>query len=136
MNWETRFSNGRGLDGGRTHGAEFIGSNGTLVVDRTDYQWFPENPDNPGPPPPEKSEHNHWQNFIDCVKSRAKPRSDIQSMAKTTICCHLANIAYQSGKTIRWDKEKQDIANRDDVSHCVSYERQYREPWKLKTYTA
>ena len=135
MNWETRFSNGRGLDGGRTHGAEFIGSNGTLVVDRTDYQWFPEKPENPGPPPPVKSQHDHWQNFIDCVKSREQPRSDIQSMARTTMCCHLANIAYQSGRTVRWDKEKQDVANRDEVSHCVSYQRPYREPWKLKTYT-
>jgi len=136
MNWETRFSNGRGLDGGRTHGAEFIGSNGTLIVDRTDYQWFPEHPENPGPPPPEKSDHDHWRNFIDCVKSRAQPRSDIQSMAKTTICCHLANIAYQSGTTVKWDKEQQDVANRDDVSHCRSYQRPYREPWKLKNYLA
>lgn len=136
MNWETRFSNGRGLDGGRTHGAEFIGSNGTLVVDRTDYQWFPEKPENAGPVPPEKSQHDHWKNFIDCVKSRAKPRSDIESMAKTTMCCHLANIAYQSGKTIRWDANKQDLVNPADASGCKSYERPYREPWKLKVYPA
>jgi predicted dehydrogenase len=137
MNWETRFSNGRGLDGGRTHGAEFIGSNGTLVVDRTDYQWFPEKPENPGPQAFEKSPpHNHWQNFIDCVKSRAKPHSDIESMAKTTMCCHLANIAYQSGRTIRWDAAKQDVANRDEVSQCRSYQRPYRAPWKLKVYEA
>ncbi|MDR3405753.1 MAG: Gfo/Idh/MocA family oxidoreductase [Chthoniobacter sp.] len=135
MNWETRFSNGRGLDGGRTHGAEFIGSKGTLIVDRTDYQWFPENPDNPGPKAFEKSPpHDHWQNFIDCVKSRAKPRSDIYSMAKTTMCCHLANIAYQSGRTVEWNKQDLTVANPDAVSDCKSYSRPYREPWKLKTY--
>ncbi len=137
MNWETRFTNGRGLDGGRTHGAEFIGTKGTLVVDRTDYQWFPEKEGDPGPKAFEKSPaHDHWQNFIDCVKTRAQPRSDIESMAKTTMCCHLANIAYQSGKTIRWDAAKQDIANRDDVTGCVSYQRVYRAPWKLKVYSA
>lgn len=136
MNWETRFTNGRGLDGGRTHGAEFIGTNGTLVVDRTDYQWFPEKPGNEGPGAPEKKPHDHWQNFIDCVKSRATPRSDIATMAKTTINCHLANIAYQSGKTIYWDAKKQDIVNRGDARDCVSYERPYRKPWKLKVYPA
>jgi predicted dehydrogenase len=136
MNWETRFSNGRGLDGGRTHGAEFIGTQGTLVVDRTDYQWFPEKPANEGPPPVAKGPRDHWQNFIDCIKSRGKPRSDIESMAKTTMLCHLANIAFQSGKTIYWDAKKQDIANRDAVSHCPSYERPYRKPWKLKVYSA
>jgi predicted dehydrogenase len=137
MNWETRFSNGRGLDGGRAHGAEFIGSKGTLVVDRTDYQWFPEKQGDPGPKAFEKSpSHDHWQNFADCVRSRSKPRSDIESMARTTICCHLANIAYQSGKTIRWDAKKQDVANREDVKTCRSYERPYRKPWKLKVYPA
>ena len=136
MNWETRFTNGRGLDGGRAHGAEFIGTKGTLVVDRTDYQWFPEKPEYAGPTPPVKAAHDHWQNFIDCVKSRAKPRGDIESMAKTTICCHLANIAFQSGQTIRWDAQKQDVANRDAVRGCVSYERPYRKPWKLKVYSA
>ncbi|MEP6672429.1 MAG: Gfo/Idh/MocA family oxidoreductase [Chthoniobacter sp.] len=135
MNWETRFSNGRGLDGGRTHGAEFIGSKGTLIVDRTDYQWFPEHPDNPGPKAFEKSPpHDHWQNFIDCVKSRAKPRSDIYSMAKTTMCCHLANIAYQSGRTVVWSPKKLDVANAHAVRDCKSYTRPYRAPWKLPTY--
>jgi predicted dehydrogenase len=135
MNWETRFHNGRGLDGGRTHGAEFIGSNGTLVVDRTDYQWFPEKPENAGPPPVAKGPRDHWQNFIDCLKTRGTPRSDIASMAKTTILCHLANIAFQSGKTIYWDAKKQDVANRSDAKNCLSYERPYRKPWKLKVYS-
>jgi hypothetical protein len=31
---------------------------------------------------------------------------------------------------------RQDVANRDDVRDCVSYERPYREPWKLKVYPA
>ena len=52
------------------------------------------------------------------------------------MCCHLANVAYQSGRTVLWDKEKQDVTNRDEVSHCVSYQRPYRAPWTLKTYPA
>jgi hypothetical protein len=55
-------------------------------------------------------------------------------MAKTTICCHLANIAFQSGKTIRWDATKKDLANPSDGRGCVSYEREYRRPWTLKHY--
>lgn len=136
MNWEVRFNNGRGLDGGRGHGIEFIGANGTLVVDRTDYQWFPEKPENEGPPPMPKADNTHWQNFLDCVKSRGTPHSDIESMAKTTMICHLGNIAYESGKAIQWDVKQQDVANREEVKHCVSYERPYRAPWKLKTYKA
>jgi predicted dehydrogenase len=136
MNWEVRFANGRGLDGGRGHGAEFIGTQGTLVVDREGYQWFPEKPENEGPPKQEPGENTHWQNFLDCVKSRQKPRSDIESMAKTTMVCHLGNIALQAGRTLFWDPKRQDIANRADARSSVSYERLYRAPWKLKNYGA
>ena len=137
LQWENRFNNGRGLDGGRGASAEFIGTKGTLLVDREGYQYFPEKEGNEAPAKFEKKEDStHWQNFLDCIKSRRKPASDIESQAKTTMLCHLGNIAWQSGKVVRWDAEKQDVANRGDVKHCISYEREYRKPWKLKTYKA
>ncbi|MDB6025036.1 MAG: Oxidoreductase domain protein, partial [Verrucomicrobiales bacterium] len=136
LNWEHRFGNSRGIDGGTSHGSEFIGENGTLIVDRTKYQYFPEKKDAEQPPAMDKQGSTHWQNFLDCVKSRQKPASDIESMAKTTMVCHLGNIAYEVGKTLHWDAQKQDVANRGDVKHCISYEREYRKPWKLKMYNA
>ncbi len=45
----------------------------------------------------------------------------------------LGNIALQSGTTLRWDKQKQAVANHGDVKLCISYEREYRKPWQLKT---
>jgi hypothetical protein len=136
MNWEHRFSNGRGMNGGHEHGAEFVGDKGSLIVDRGGYQYFPESPDAEQPPKSPAVDSTHWQNFLDCVKSRKKPASDIESMAKTTMICHLGNIALQSGKTLRWDAQKQDVANHSDVKHCISYQRDYRAPWKLKMYKA
>jgi predicted dehydrogenase len=136
MNWEYRFNNQRGLDGGRSHGSEFIGTKGTLIVDREGYQYFPNGDSKNAEQPPklERTESTHWQNFLDCVKTRETPRSGIESMAKTTMLCHLGNISYECGKTVQWDKDKQDITNHSDVKHCISYEREYRSPWKLKMY--
>jgi predicted dehydrogenase len=136
MTWEHRFNNGRGLDGGEGHGTEFIGTNGTLIVDRNGYKYFSENKDAEQPPPSQRIDSTHWQEFLDCVKSRATPRSGIESMAKTTMLCHLGNIALQSGKTLYWDEKKQDVENHSDVKNCISYEREYRKPWKLKMYKA
>jgi predicted dehydrogenase len=135
LNWEHRFNNPRGLDGGREHGAEFIGDNGSLVVDRAGYRFYPYPPDREGPPKVQWVESTHWQNFLDCIKSRSKPASDIESMAKTTMVCHLGNIAFQSGNVIRWDARAQDVADPGSLKHCVSYEREYRSPWKLKDYS-
>jgi len=134
LNWEHRFHNTRGLDGGKDHGAEFIGEHGTLIVDRAGYRYHPYPPDQEPPPQSQWVESTHWQNFLDCVKSRHQPASDIESMAKTTILCHLGNIALQSGKLLHWDAQRQDVANHGDVKHCLSYQREYRKPWKLKIY--
>jgi predicted dehydrogenase len=136
LNWEHRFNNVRGLDGGREHGAEFIGDKGSFIVDRAGYRFFPtRQSEGDTPPPLELAESTHWQNFLECVRSRKQPTSDIASMAKTTMVCHLGNIAFQSGRILQWDAAKQDVANHADVKHCVSYERDYRSPWKLKHYS-
>jgi len=135
--WEQRQGNTRGLDGGKDHGSEFIGDKGTLIVDRSAVRWLPENQDDGdfGPGETVRGENTHWQNFLDCVKTRATPRSDIESMAKTTMLCHLGNISWQSKSTVEWDAKAQDIANRA-ARHAISYERPYRKPWKLKMYKA
>jgi predicted dehydrogenase len=135
LNWEHRFTNPRGLDGGKEHGAEFISDHGSLIVDRSGYRFYPWPPDREGPPPSQWSDSTHWQNFLDSVRSRNKPASDIESMAKTTMVCHLGNIAYQSGRMLTWDARKQDVASPHDVRHCLSYQREYRKPWKLKVYS-
>ncbi len=135
LNWEHRFNNPRGLDGGKEPGAEFIGDNGSLVVDRAGYRFYPYPPDREGPPKSEWADSTHWQNFLDCIKTRKKPASDIESMAKTTIVCHLGNVAFQSGRILTWDAARQDVAQPREVKHCVSYEREYRSPWRLKSYS-
>jgi predicted dehydrogenase len=135
LNWEHRFNNPRGLDGGKEHGAEFIGDHGSLIVDRAGYRFYPYPPDREGPHPSEWADSTHWQNFLDCVRSRNKPASDIESMAKTTIVCHLGNVAFQSGRVLNWDVARQDVAHPSEVKHCVSYEREHRSPWKLKIYS-
>ena len=139
LQWEHRQWNNRGLDGGKDHGAEFIGEHGTLIVDRKAVRWFPNDEEDAEPAAgPGETVHGpnaHWQNFIECMKSRAKPRSDIESMAKTTMVCHLGNISYQSQSTVKWDAKAQDVANRV-ARHAMAYERPYRKPWKLKIYKA
>lgn len=73
---------------------------------------------------------DHWRNWIDCVKSRQKPRADVSSVAQTTVVCHLVNCALYSGETVRWDNKRQDLignAGRD----TLAYQRPYRGPWRL-----
>ena len=49
------------------------------------------------------------------------PNADVEIGHRSVTVCHLANIAYQSGKTITWDAKRQDIANRGTINVHVSY---------------
>ena len=53
----------------------------------------------------------HVRNFLECVKSRANPASDLASSHRTTVSCHLANIAMKVGRTLVWDGGKQDVVD-------------------------
>ena len=119
------------------HGSEFIGERGTIIVDRAAVRWFPKDEDDSesGPSETLHGKNTHWQNFVDCLKSRVAPRANIESLAKVTTLCHLGNISWQAQTTVKWDAKSQDISNRA-ARHAMAYEREYRKPWELKHYKA
>jgi predicted dehydrogenase len=123
------------------HGSEFIGADGSSVVVWRG-GWVIRNADGserPKPPQPEvPGGFDHMQNWFDCMKSRQQPRSNIYSMAQTTIVCHLANVAYQANAPVRWDKAKMDLVG-STGKDTITYHREYRRKtksgdWQLKTY--
>ncbi len=134
MHWEVRWSNGRGIDGFSSgHGAEWIGRNGQFGVNRGKWEIFPEGDrmEDKQPETINEIKVSHQKNFIDCIKTRETPRSDIESMHKTTALCHLANIAFRTGKKLEWDADREIITNEPSAMDCPQFEREYRAPWKL-----
>jgi predicted dehydrogenase len=69
----------------------------------------------------------HVRNFLDCVKSRKDPVSDIESGHEVATVCHLANISLRSGRKLRWDAEREQIAG--DAEAAAMLSRPYRKPW-------
>lgn len=112
------------------HGTEFVSADGkTLRVWRGGWtildQDGKELPKESSTPPP-----NHWRDWVDCVKTRSKPRADLASVAQTTIVCHLVNAALYSESTVRWNKKAMDIEGRAG-KNTMAYRREYRKPWNL-----
>lgn len=144
MNWEVHVG-GEGLDGGKGHGAEFIGEKGRMIVDRGGITWRPFG-DSPGPKDAGKDEGpdapDRWANadhvgeFLRNIKTRGKCASDIESMYCTTTACHLANVSYQAGRSIKWDGEKGVVIGDKKAMECQAYRRSYRKPWKLPIHRA
>jgi len=69
----------------------------------------------------------HARNFLDCVKSRRPPISDVEGGHRTAVACHLANISLRVGRKIRWDAEKEEIVG--DPAASALLVRPYRKPW-------
>jgi predicted dehydrogenase len=79
--------------------------------------------------------YDHMRDWIECVKERRQPRSNIHSMYQTTTVCHLANAAYLTGEVVHWDRAKDDIAGKAGKD-ALPYGREYRKPWKLPMHRA
>lgn len=132
---------------GRGYGIEFYGTDATLFLDREGFEVFPETykesvdgvETTRSRVPAEKfgGSDQHWphvQNFYECVKTRATPVSDIESMHKTTNVCHLGNIALLTGEKLFWNAEKEICVDKDGkrITAADRYlSREYRSPWKL-----
>jgi predicted dehydrogenase len=69
----------------------------------------------------------HTRNFLECVKSRRQPNSDLESAHRVATVCHLANISLKTGRKIRWDADQEQILGDPEASLMLS--RSYRKPW-------
>jgi len=49
-----------------------------------------------------QAEH-HLQNWLDCIRTRSRPVADVEIGHRSVTVCHLANIARETGRTLRWN---------------------------------
>jgi predicted dehydrogenase len=95
--------------GARGAAIEFMGTGGRLYIDRGGYVWQEMTPRRAAPTPPvehkttEDLNAAHVKNFLDCVRSRKLPNSDVVSAHRSALASHLGKIAYIEKKRINYD---------------------------------
>ncbi len=65
----------------------------------------------------------HFENFVQCIKDRKQPISDVYSHHRAMTTCHLANIAIRLGRKINWDSQKQTIVGDADAAKWMGREQ-------------
>jgi predicted dehydrogenase len=113
-------------------GAHFEGTNGSLTCDydkcvirigneiMTDISDVPKTiARSPG----------HQRNFIDAVKSRQQPESNLLYARELTIPMHLAMISFRLKRKLKWDSLKEQFIGDEAANYLLS--RAYRAPWSL-----
>jgi predicted dehydrogenase len=71
----------------------------------------------------------HMKNFLDAVRSRdyRKLTAEIEIGARSAAFCHLANIAYRVGRTVRMDQSAGRFLGDDEANSLLT--RDYRAPY-------
>lgn len=72
---------------------------------------------------------NHQRNFLDCVKSRSKPVSDVETGHRSTSVCHLGNIAIKMQTRLEWDPQAEQFTNNEEANAYLH--RSLRAPWSI-----
>ena len=62
----------------------------------------------------------HMQNFIDCIKSRSTPNSDVASHHRHLSVCHVANIAIRLGRKLTFDPRTEKFINDEQANQFLS----------------
>ena len=74
---------------------------------------------------------NHVRAFVARAKDRARPFADVEVGHLSTNPGHLLNIAWRTGRKIRWDAAAEQIP--DDPEANALLARPYRAPWVYPT---
>jgi predicted dehydrogenase len=145
MMWEHATAIGQGPYM-KDHGAAFHGNNGVLVVDRGGWEVLPETETKNskkayrmmGEPRRggggQDMNQAHMRDFLDCLDSRKRPNSDVEIGHNSMIACHLANIAFRTGRRVTWDAAREQVVGDAEAQKLVT--RAYRGPWTLPAITA
>jgi predicted dehydrogenase len=127
ITWEGRNWHRRGFEG-NMFGMAFYGDKGTLLTEGGGYTILEPDGKLRTEQKGSESQQPHLQNFLDCVRSGKRPNADIEEGVKSTLLCHLGNIAYRTSRTIKFDPNTHQIVG--DPEAAKLWSREYRPGWE------
>jgi predicted dehydrogenase len=112
-------------------GAALCGDNGSLILGNGRWRAF----DAKGKLVKEDAagynDVGHARNFLDCMRSRKKPAADLETVGHpSSLLCHLGNVAWRTGHTVRFDPETYTFPGDDEANRLLT-RAEYRKPWVL-----
>lgn len=131
LTYESRHGNAAQLYG-RGYGIAFHGSTATLLVDRRGFEIIPEPGGSAeafsmtGKP---ETHLEHMSNFIEAVRTRRLVVSDIESGHRASSATMLGNIAFLTGRSIRWNRDSERIIGDEEANRYLTPD--YRSPWSI-----
>jgi predicted dehydrogenase len=127
--WEGRSCHPHGFEGSG-FGISFFGEGGSLLITDAGYRILDKNDKEIQKVTGPAGDADHFKNFLNCIRDGKRPVADIEEAHKSTILCHLGNIAYRTGRSLATDPKSGRIKADDDAMKLWS--RDYRPGWEPK----
>ncbi|HOL72831.1 MAG TPA: Gfo/Idh/MocA family oxidoreductase [Bryobacteraceae bacterium] len=109
-----------------------FGTEGWIYVSRQGMRTHPERLMHEIIKPHEKKvikSDNHRRNFLDAIRTRQQPISNIDAAAHGEMVCQQADIAMRLGRKLRWDPVKEEFVDDPEANRMLA--RSMRSPWRL-----
>ena len=129
INWEHRTWNRRGFEN-EAFGCVFYGEEGSLVITGKGYKVYDKRGTETGSGAAGYSDAGHTGNFLSCIRTGERPNAEIEEGVKSTLLCHLGNIAYRTGRTVNFDPAEKKLVGDEDQMRLWS--REYQPGWEPK----
>lgn len=129
--WEGLSCSRHGADGSG-FGATFHGEDGTVQLDSWGYTLFDLKGKEVKKEAGTRADSLHVQNFVDAIRADDPTllNSEIEEGHKSTMLCHLGNIAHRTGDALRCDPANGHILNNDEAMKL--WKRDYEPGWEPK----
>lgn len=112
-------------------GVMFIGSEGMLFADYSNYKFFPKDKSATLTPPEESIPNSigHWAEWIKACKDGSPTTCNFDYSGALTESVLLGNVAYRSGKALDWDGANLKITNTTAGDQYLT--KEYRAGWEV-----
>ncbi|HRY48177.1 MAG TPA: Gfo/Idh/MocA family oxidoreductase [Candidatus Paceibacterota bacterium] len=106
----------------------FYGTDGMLSMEGNGYKIFDLNGKMTSQASGPGGDQVHMADFLDSIRQDRKPSATIEEGQKSTLLCHLGNIAYRVGHVVHFNPEQRQIEH--DAKARKLWSREYRKGWE------
>jgi predicted dehydrogenase len=110
-------------------GVSFHGEQGSMVIDGGGYKLLDLSNKEIESQSGAGSDSVHVANFLECIRTSSRPNADIEEAHKSTLLCHLGNIAHRVNRVLKTDPANGRVV--DDTDAMALWGREYRSGWNL-----
>jgi predicted dehydrogenase len=123
------------VDWGELNAVQFLGSEGKIEVSREFYRSDIDGLTGlelKGSDKPLYHSDDHYQDWVDAMKNRTRPVSDVEAGHRTASVCNIANIAYTLERPLKWAPAHEQFIDDDDANRMLT--RPFRGAWDFTDY--